>query len=824
MATMKFFNVTTPPTTSSPDGTYYVKRTDNPDMIDNYIVSQGVVKKLENSEEKVVQLGREVNQPKLRETPYRSVPFFDERSTATTEILNTIASSFLDVNVTNYDFDTLSKRICIFSINLTAKSMMLMFSDGTNCANITELKNIGRNIIQYKFVKRISTQPESIEGTITIDWDRLLNISQTNFLYSVQFSNNILLPNNMLFVEEYLRNIRNLDFLPKIFKLYDVENPSIFESATNIKTSQRIQLIRNLYIKGEDGDYMLENIQKNNSGVWSIKISKIISGSRIVVSGFETTIAPNHDIMFYKMLKMGNNGIEGYICVDWSAIPDGIVSTSANYLTTPVLSRSVTELNDNTLLFSIVVNDNTGSSPKARVVIPSKLFAIVDEEFNLYYDCIGLTSSISDAYFVPYLFDVICQVGICDMKSYRFTPTISNLNNGNPKEYSFVLKVFDNIGNLLEIHNSAIVVVPRKIYGNRNYSLVGDSNTAGVSHVPKYIQNLLDSFGGGNSITEVGICGYLNRVLAGINQFFAHSGISGAAIDVFAKSFDGNIYNFYKCAITGFSLGERKEQRVENIIGGGNFSTIMYDVDSSGNGYVWLRINSGTPVVGDMRIIGQSAIYFTVTSVSASTGDGILFKNGVIDWNEYKRRNWVNGILDIISIDLGINDMGQGSQSVFETSEKFDSFIADCKLIIDSFIIHNNKGIVILVLPKSPSSSRSSKCADGYRINLHTLRERIISEFDNFKYSQNVIISQAGLSIDRQLGYQLNTDQTYAYEGQFNKRAVSEYFSITVNGGDRFKFDPAIEGYHPHERGYKQIAYAQAGAVIYADYLISTRL
>ena len=56
MATMKYYNRNTPPTTGSPDGTYYVKRADNPNLIDTYVVSKGIVRKQNNSEEKVIQL------------------------------------------------------------------------------------------------------------------------------------------------------------------------------------------------------------------------------------------------------------------------------------------------------------------------------------------------------------------------------------------------------------------------------------------------------------------------------------------------------------------------------------------------------------------------------------------------------------------------------------------------------------------------------------------------------------------------------------------------------------------------------------------------
>ena len=62
MATMKFYNVNVPPTAASPEGTYYVKRVDNADRIDTYVVSNGAVKKQENNDENIAQIGREINQ------------------------------------------------------------------------------------------------------------------------------------------------------------------------------------------------------------------------------------------------------------------------------------------------------------------------------------------------------------------------------------------------------------------------------------------------------------------------------------------------------------------------------------------------------------------------------------------------------------------------------------------------------------------------------------------------------------------------------------------------------------------------------------------
>ena len=57
---MKFYNVNTPPTNSSPDGTYYVKQTDNQDLIDTYIVSKGVVKMQNISEDRIEAVSTDV--------------------------------------------------------------------------------------------------------------------------------------------------------------------------------------------------------------------------------------------------------------------------------------------------------------------------------------------------------------------------------------------------------------------------------------------------------------------------------------------------------------------------------------------------------------------------------------------------------------------------------------------------------------------------------------------------------------------------------------------------------------------------------------------
>ncbi|MCC8146554.1 MAG: SGNH/GDSL hydrolase family protein [Bacteroidales bacterium] len=56
MATIKHYNVNTPPTANSPEGQYFVRRSDNPDRFDVYIVSNRTVKKQENNDDEVAKI------------------------------------------------------------------------------------------------------------------------------------------------------------------------------------------------------------------------------------------------------------------------------------------------------------------------------------------------------------------------------------------------------------------------------------------------------------------------------------------------------------------------------------------------------------------------------------------------------------------------------------------------------------------------------------------------------------------------------------------------------------------------------------------------
>lgn len=473
-----------------------------------------------------------------------------------------------------------------------------------------------------------------------------------------------------------------------------------------------------------------------------------------------------------------------------------------------------------TLTIDVKLQSLISEQNKARIVIPSKMYAVVGEEFNLYYDCIGLTAPGATEDFCPYLFDVECSIGGCGVKSYRLTPTVDMLNSGNPKEYPFIITLFDNFGNVLEQHASNIVVVPRRILSSGSgYLPIGDSNTAGFSYVPKHIQNFLDNIDEGK-ITEVGIMGFINRVLAGANQYFAHTGISGATMNSFTTAWQSGVYNnYYKCTIIGYDMNTpRQADNVKNISQNQEYLVVEYELDNNGDGYVVLSsaLSNPVPVIGEYVWANDSqTVKFTITSVSALSTVEILKTNGDYDWPAFISRNSIPEPIDIISIDLGINDCGQGNTTVFRDNSVFDSFVNGCKEIIDSFLAYNPNGYVILCLPKSPAASRCSMCQDGYRVNLHNLRKRILDEFDNGAYNSQVLISQCGLAIDRRLGYWLATDLNSG-----NEIYASSFFEGSTPA-DTFKYNPDGEGFHPAERGCKQVAYAMAGAILYADYLMS---
>ena len=724
--------------------------------------------------------------------------------------------------------------------------------DGKKAATTLELKKINE---EAETVRNLKNDIYGYSNTIAVECTQGVALSQTNNI-TLYAGNNYTFSCNSLAIlsANLILNIAYVDDSLDQLQIYRNGNPVAFTPSKNVKrlnfyaAANRVTASGTLQfnITGPSAYYnkteinaLIQPIKDGlsevsatanaieediNGDVFDEKI-QVTSGTAVSESfdfnmhkDVEYTISMKTDTMDNITLNLYNG-----TTFIWQIIPSATGALKFYTPTTEITRVEVTKTASGVKASGDVYLSITSSpriaSTKARVVLPAKLYAVVGEEFNIYWDCMGLTSDTGAPFSCPYLFDVVCTIGSCDRKSYRLTPTAAQLNAGNPKEYPFELFILDNMGNILEHHVSAIVVVPRAIVGTRNYMPIGDSNTAGLAFVPKYMQALFDSIDNGK-ITEVGMMGYLSRALAGNNQYYAHTAISGATIKTFVELLsDSKLYSFYKCAITGFDTSkERKGDDVLNPSQNVRYTIMMMEIDANGSGYVWLRgtLNGASPATGNWGYASSSATtIFSITSVAEPTGDGILKANSVFNWSAIATRYGISGTIDIISIDLGINDCGQGGKTVFRTSMEFDEFVANVKLVVDSFLTYNASGKVVLALTKSPSASRNSKCQDGYRVNLHRLREAVLETFDNGAYNENIIISQCGLAIDREYGYSLASDYN-----NYNKVAISSYFDINAQGGERFTDDYDIEGYHPQERGYKQVAYSLASAILYADYLM----
>ena len=146
---------------------------------------------------------------------------------------------------------------------------------------------------------------------------------------------------------------------------------------------------------------------------------------------------------------------------------------------------------------------NEEDKTEVFINLPEKVFSLVGEELNIYFDNI-LSDKDSN-----YTFDVTCSIGKQYTNYYRVTPTTAG-------DYSFIIKVLKD-GDIISQANTTIVVADT-IKGaglTKSLLVIGDSTTAGNTVVNKVAENFeSDSM----NITLVGTKG------SGVNK---HEGISG---------------------------------------------------------------------------------------------------------------------------------------------------------------------------------------------------------------------------------------------------------------------------------------------------------
>jgi hypothetical protein len=126
----------------------------------------------------------------------------------------------------------------------------------------------------------------------------------------------------------------------------------------------------------------------------------------------------------------------------------------------------------------------------ANLVLPSKLYAVVGKEFNLYYDACTLLPEYG-AGTPNFLFDIVCSKGAMGYRSFRFTPT-----SGDVGTYALTFNILNNQGVIVESAVSTLVVVAAANPGSVKHFLDCGDSTVDEGTTTATLQANLAAIGG----------------------------------------------------------------------------------------------------------------------------------------------------------------------------------------------------------------------------------------------------------------------------------------------------------------------------------------
>lgn len=440
---------------------------------------------------------------------------------------------------------------------------------------------------------------------------------------------------------------------------------------------------------------------------------------------------------------------------------------------------------------SFLINQRNTSiqseSTKPRITLPKTLYAMVGFDFRLYYDAITLYHEVGNGD-LPALIDISSSIGKMDRRSFFI-----NANESQVGEHSITVTIFNNEGEVLETANSIIKVIEKENPSkSTNLVSIGDSTTDDTGAVTKVMQENFESIGG------------LTPNFLGTRGFYPgnHEARTGKTFSYFA-----NGQRAYKFNVTGVNDVDSSWYPLRSYYGPDGTGYILMNqeisINQDGTGYliadIWRWPDSGALPEGWSGVLnrrtGNGPENITVTSLEYVEPFSPFIDyggSGKIDFQYYASKNGYETI-DVLAIDLGINDM-RGS---LKSKGEIDAVVDNAKKIIDAFLLYNPSGWIVLGLPKSSCSTLFKSTISTYRINIHTLRESLIKEFDSGIYHPQIVLCPAGMMIDRYYGY-----------------------PRSVKGSSKYYPDANIEQHtddvHPLEEGYFEMAESRVHALSYA--------
>ena len=423
-------------------------------------------------------------------------------------------------------------------------------------------------------------------------------------------------------------------------------------------------------------------------------------------------------------------------------------------------------------------------NPDPRIILPSKIYAAVGVEFNLYKDAIVLGIDKGLASPVNFSVEIVSNVGNDYERVYSLTPISSQVG-----EHPIVINVYDSNRKLVATKTSSLVVIDNVAPASvKNILMIGDS-TLDLGDVTT---TLIGDFVGNAPKTW----GANTRQFPLLNQ-----GIGGWGVVNYTER--GSVYNMYatdykfytSAKQSGVDLrthsvykNETDTQRIE-----------IYQVFTDKFQYV---VRKGTPVSGTYtKVSGGGDDTLTLDILSPEYGNPFWNPDSnTLDLAYYKSRIGFNGSFDVVTMRMGIND------SLFKnihSDADFEVTLNRYKSLVDLFVADGAKVIVELPLTdvsdhdawgvNDGAGSANAAGKNMYQADMWRWREAIIETFDNGAYGNNVEVGCAGLCVDRWYGYPATGTIAPVMSGK-----VATRLGVTSLMHNNYV--------HPNNGGYMQLA------------------
>lgn len=433
---------------------------------------------------------------------------------------------------------------------------------------------------------------------------------------------------------------------------------------------------------------------------------------------------------------------------------------------------------------------------KEQICCPDKFYAVVGQEFNLYYDGLikGLDAGLQSPLGIyidiqcPDLQNASNQIGVRRERMWQITG--SKLTSNFVGEHDLYISAYDSHGVLISKKTTKLIVKNATSLTSQKYILcIGDSLTNNgpiVATCGQHFQNL-----GGTQPIFIG-----QRTTSG----YKHEGYPGYTFSSFTGSSAGYSYRIFDVPSgTNVSVGDKYSTNGRTYIimdirteGLDNKLRLRCEISGSGG-------NEPTPTGTLTKVSGSSSSAQTIEYSAYEQESGNPFwdyDTGSINFSKYREKMGMGGNkFDLVVIMLGTNDC------IINSSASMQGSINNAITLINAILSDAGDYSTKIIIQMTPSDANTISSWQVYRDssssrkmrywnNLWILRKLLYEEFSKPNWNNKVFLGQAALGLDRYYGFPYE-------ERNLSSRisTVKEIFHLNC-------VHPNVEGYQQLGDGY----------------------